>query len=83
MTAGEEPKFTCEGLGLIVTLVTSNIRSLRFCDSKVAALECLSAAAGYVSSETILDKILPYVVRENALLDSKSEVKNTILFERW
>ncbi len=62
MTEGDGSKFSKDGLGLIVSLVTSNIRSLQFCASKVAALETLTQIAGHVSSETILDRILPFVV---------------------
>jgi phosphoinositide-3-kinase regulatory subunit 4 len=57
-----EPDFDSHGLGLLVTLVTANIRSLRFCDPKMAALDVLAKMAAHVTNETVLDRILPFVV---------------------
>ncbi len=68
MTRGDEPKFTPEGLGLLVTLVTSNIRSLQFSASKLAALESLTKMAAHISNDIILDRILPYVVSKHQIM---------------
>ena len=50
------------GLSLIVSLVTANCRSLKFTKSKLKALECLGEMSEKSNSETILDRILPFVV---------------------
>ncbi len=63
MVNASPPKFDPRGLELLVTLVTSNVRSLKFMASKLNALNCLGELAQHVSNETILDRILPYVVR--------------------
>ncbi len=57
------PLFSSEGVCLLVTLVTANIRVLKFTASKIAGLEILTKMAEQVNNETILDRILPYVVR--------------------
>ncbi len=85
---GEKAKFSAEGLGLLVTLVTANIRSLQFCASKIAALESLTKVAAYVSNEIILDRILPYVVRAAGTLgrfyiDLKYMARFSLLPSRW
>ncbi|KAG5671298.1 hypothetical protein PVAND_001503 [Polypedilum vanderplanki] len=51
-----------DGLILITTLVTSCIRGLIHCSSKIKCLEILHKLAHHTSSETILDRILPYIV---------------------
>lgn len=51
-----------DGLILITTLVTSCIRGLNHCSSKIHCLEILHKLAQHTSSETILDRILPYIV---------------------
>jgi phosphoinositide-3-kinase regulatory subunit 4 len=51
-----------DGLILITTLVTSCIRGLIHCSSKIHCLEILRKLAHHTSSETILDRILPYIV---------------------
>ncbi|XP_065349993.1 phosphoinositide 3-kinase regulatory subunit 4 [Cloeon dipterum] len=50
-----------EGLVLITSLVTSCIRGLHHCSSKLQALESLMDLAEKASSETILDRIIPYI----------------------
>lgn len=57
-----EGDFDEQGLTLICTLVTSNVRSLKFCGAKIKAMDILGKLAEHVSSETILDRILPYVI---------------------
>ena len=61
-SAGHVPTFDGDGLSLIVALVTANIRSIRFVSSKMGALKILSRLAEHVGNETILDRVLPYVV---------------------
>ncbi|CAB3249651.1 unnamed protein product [Arctia plantaginis] len=51
-----------EGLILITSLVTSCIRGLHHCTSKLYALEILQLLCENSSSETILDRILPYII---------------------
>ncbi|XP_072948041.1 phosphoinositide 3-kinase regulatory subunit 4 [Epargyreus clarus] len=51
-----------EGLILITSLVTSSIRGLHHCTSKLYCLEILQLLCENSSSETILDRILPYII---------------------
>lgn len=51
-----------EGLILITCLVTSCIRGLHHCTSKLYSLEILHLLCENSSSETILDRILPYII---------------------
>jgi phosphoinositide-3-kinase regulatory subunit 4 len=51
-----------DGLILITTLVTSCLRGLYHCNSKINFLEVLHKLAQYTSSETILDRILPHIL---------------------
>lgn len=55
-------KLEDDGLILVTTLVTSCIRGLNHCSSKIHCLEILVKLAHHTSSETILDRILPYIV---------------------
>lgn len=54
-----------EALILITSLVTSSIRGLHHCTSKLYCLEILQLLCENSSSETILDRILPYIVSIN------------------
>lgn len=51
-----------DGLILIITVVTSCIRGLKQSNTKIAALQLLQKLSKYTTSETILDRILPYIV---------------------
>ncbi|XP_048484293.1 phosphoinositide 3-kinase regulatory subunit 4 [Plutella xylostella] len=51
-----------EGLILITSLVTSCIRGLHHCTSKLYSLEILQLLCENSSSEVILDRILPYII---------------------
>lgn len=51
-----------EGLMLITSLVTSCIRGLNHCTSKLYCLEILQLLCQNSSSEVILDRILPYII---------------------
>ncbi|CAK1543579.1 unnamed protein product [Leptosia nina] len=51
-----------EGLILITSLVTSCIRGLHHCTSKLQCLEILQLLCENSSSEIILDRILPYII---------------------
>lgn len=51
------------GLVIITSLVTSCIRGLHYCTSRMQCLEILLQLAAHVNEETILDRILPYIVR--------------------
>lgn len=50
------------GLVIITSLVTSCIRGLYDCTSKLHSLEILLELARHANEETILDRILPYIV---------------------
>ncbi|KAL3269438.1 hypothetical protein HHI36_008508 [Cryptolaemus montrouzieri] len=52
----------CEGLVIITSLVTSCIRGLYECSSKLYSLEILLELAMHANDETILDRILPYIM---------------------
>ena len=62
MVNEKDTDFDSEGLVLITSLVTSNIRSLKFCGSKIKALEILSSLAHNVADEIVLDRIIPYIM---------------------
>jgi phosphoinositide-3-kinase regulatory subunit 4 len=62
----DKNEFDVQGLTLIGALVTSNIRSLKFCEAKVQATEILGRLAKQVASEIILDRILPHVVSKSS-----------------
>ena len=62
-----------QGLTLICGLVTSNVRSLKFSGAKIKATEILSELAKKLSSEVILDRILPFVI--TLLADKFSSVR--------
>lgn len=51
-----------DGLVIIVSLVTSTIRGLHDCTSKLQSLEILYELALHANEETIMDRILPYIV---------------------
>lgn len=51
-----------DGLVIITSLVISCIRGLRDCTSKLHSLEILHELAKHANEETILDRILPYIV---------------------
>lgn len=62
LDAKGKQKDECEGLVLITSLVTSCIRGLHDCSSKLFSLEILLELASHASDETILDRILPFIV---------------------
>ncbi|KAM7363336.1 vacuolar protein sorting 15 [Cochliomyia hominivorax] len=51
-----------DGLILIITVVTSCIRGLKHSNTKICSLEILQKLSKYTTSETILDRILPYIL---------------------
>uniref|UniRef100_A0A1B6DEI4 non-specific serine/threonine protein kinase n=1 Tax=Clastoptera arizonana TaxID=38151 RepID=A0A1B6DEI4_9HEMI len=52
----------CDPLVIIISLVTSCIRGLHLSNSKLQCLETLLVIASRTPSETILDRILPYIL---------------------
>lgn len=54
------------GLIIITTVVTSCIRGLRYCITKLKCLEILQQLSMHTTSETVLDRILPYIVCPNS-----------------
>lgn len=66
-----------DGLILITTLVTSCIRGLYHCNSKIYCLEVLQKLAQHTSSETILDRLLPHIL--HLTQDSSANVRAAAL----
>ena len=62
MVQEENTDFDSNGLVIITSLVTSSMRALKFCGSKIKALEILSRLAQFLADEIILDRIVPYVI---------------------
>lgn len=58
---------TNDGLIIITTVVTSCIRGLKHCIAKLRCLEIMHELAMHSDSETILDRILPFIVRNCVL----------------
>ncbi|KAG1666656.1 Phosphoinositide 3-kinase regulatory subunit 4 [Nymphon striatum] len=50
-----------EGLVIIVSLLTSMLRSLKQCRSKLDALDMMKILAKYTSSDIILDRLMPHI----------------------
>ncbi|XP_072035782.1 phosphoinositide 3-kinase regulatory subunit 4-like isoform X1 [Amphiura filiformis] len=50
------------GLVIVLSLLTSCMRTLKFCTSKLAALEILLMIAQHIPDEIILDRIIPYML---------------------
>ncbi|GBP54418.1 Phosphoinositide 3-kinase regulatory subunit 4 [Eumeta japonica] len=67
-----------EGLILITSLVTSCIRGLHHCTSKLYSLEILQLLCENSSSDTILDRILPYII--HLIHDNVSRVRVAALY---
>ncbi|XP_053946645.1 phosphoinositide 3-kinase regulatory subunit 4 isoform X1 [Anastrepha ludens] len=51
-----------DGLILIITVVTSCIRGLKQSNTQICSLEILQKLCRYTTSDTILDRILPYIL---------------------
>lgn len=62
MARDEDNDFDDQGLVLLSSLVTSNMRSLTSSNSKLRALEILKLFSEFLPSEVILDRILPFIV---------------------
>lgn len=58
-----------DGLVIITSLVTSCVRGLHDCTSKLQSLEILLELVTHANEETILDRILPYIVSINIAWD--------------
>ncbi|XP_072880194.1 phosphoinositide 3-kinase regulatory subunit 4 isoform X1 [Hemitrygon akajei] len=50
------------GLVILVSVITSCLQTLQFCDSKLAALELILQLATRLSGEILLDRITPYLL---------------------
>lgn len=50
------------GLIILVSVITSCLQTLQFCDSKLAALELILHLATRLSGEILLDRITPYLL---------------------
>nr|XP_014094276.1 phosphoinositide 3-kinase regulatory subunit 4 [Bactrocera oleae]XP_036213743.1 phosphoinositide 3-kinase regulatory subunit 4 [Bactrocera oleae] len=64
-----------DGLILIITVVTSCIRGLKQSNTKICSLEILHRLCKYTTSETILDRILPYILHLAQYSTSKVQVQ--------
>ncbi|XP_026139558.1 phosphoinositide 3-kinase regulatory subunit 4 isoform X1 [Carassius auratus] len=51
-----------QGLVVLVSVITSCLQTLRYCDSKLAALELILHLAGRLNVEIVLDRITPYLL---------------------
>ncbi|XP_073728415.1 phosphoinositide 3-kinase regulatory subunit 4 [Misgurnus anguillicaudatus] len=61
--ASEEQSSSKEqGLVVLVSVITSCLQTLRFCDSKLAALELILHLAERLNVEILLDRITPYLL---------------------
>lgn len=58
----ERPIPEDDGLIIITAVVTSCIRGLKYCMTKLRCLEILQQLSIYTTSETVLDRIIPYIV---------------------
>nr|XP_048694690.1 phosphoinositide 3-kinase regulatory subunit 4 isoform X2 [Caretta caretta] len=50
------------GLVVLVSVITSCLQTLKYCDSKLAALELILHLAPRLSVEILLDRIMPYLL---------------------
>ncbi|XP_006004262.1 phosphoinositide 3-kinase regulatory subunit 4 isoform X2 [Latimeria chalumnae] len=50
------------GLVILVSVITSCLQTLKYCDSKLAALELILLLASRLSVELLLDRITPYLL---------------------
>ncbi|XP_006815104.1 phosphoinositide 3-kinase regulatory subunit 4-like [Saccoglossus kowalevskii] len=50
------------GLVIVISMITSCLRSLKFCIAKLSALELMSTLAKHVTSEIVLDRLIPYMI---------------------
>ncbi|XP_041040975.1 phosphoinositide 3-kinase regulatory subunit 4 [Carcharodon carcharias] len=50
------------GLVILVSVITSCLQTLKYCDSKLAALELILHLAPRLSGEILLDRITPYLL---------------------
>lgn len=60
-----------DALILITAVVTSCIRGLKYCKTKLHCLEILQQLSKHTTSETVMDRILPYIVSEQFSLSYK------------
>ncbi|TRZ03104.1 hypothetical protein DNTS_029893 [Danionella cerebrum] len=51
-----------QGLVVLVSVITSCLQTLRFCDSKLAVLELIFHLASCLNVEILLDRITPYLL---------------------
>ena len=59
---GSDDDFDAQGLILMNSLISANIRPLKFSNTKVEAVEMLGRMSEYLSSEILLDRVVPYMV---------------------
>ncbi|XP_033636552.1 phosphoinositide 3-kinase regulatory subunit 4-like [Asterias rubens] len=59
---GDQCKDTNNGLVIVLSLVTSCLRTLKFCINKLSGLEILLMIAHHIPDDLILDRIIPYML---------------------
>lgn len=64
-----------DGLILVTAVVTSCIRGLQYCKTKLHCLEILHQLSMHTTSETVLDRILPYIVCIMHIFDEEQNVQ--------
>ncbi|PAA48576.1 hypothetical protein BOX15_Mlig011508g5, partial [Macrostomum lignano] len=62
------------GLVIILNLLTSSVRHVRFAQSKLDGLKCLEKLACHLPDHIVLDRILPYIL--DMMTDSSSRVRS-------
>ncbi|XP_077998060.1 phosphoinositide 3-kinase regulatory subunit 4-like [Glandiceps talaboti] len=65
------------GLVIVISLITSSLRSLKFCIAKLAALDLMFTLAKFVPAEVVLDRLIPYMI--HLVNDSFPRVRATAL----
>ncbi|XP_067950681.1 phosphoinositide 3-kinase regulatory subunit 4-like [Watersipora subatra] len=71
VTRGQDGDY--EPLVIILEIITSSIRELKFCETKLTALKLLLEFTDYLPSDLVLDRIIPHMM--NLLEDPISRVK--------
>ncbi|KAK2148717.1 hypothetical protein LSH36_486g02011 [Paralvinella palmiformis] len=67
-------------LVIVISLVTSSLRNLQFCNSKLMSLDVMLEFSKYVTSDIILDRLIPYMLYlvNDAFAHVRAEAVRTI-----
>lgn len=70
-----------DGLIIITAVVTSCIRGLKFCNTKLRCLEILQQLSMHTTAETVLDRIIPYIASfSDANVSVRHSFSPTLIF---